>query len=296
MIYNAMAQNTRRSALFVFAMFVLLGLLGYAVGQFVDAGYWMSAAALVFAAFSSLMSYYYGDRLVLAMSRARPAQRPEDAEIINAVEGLCIAAGMPAPKVYVIDDTAPNAFATGRDPACASIAVTTGLVQKMDRSELEGVIAHELSHIANRDTLYMTLVAILAGAVILLADWSRRWLWWGGGRRRSGRSSSGAGIIALVAIVLMILAPIFATLIQLAISRQREFLADARGAMLTRYPEGLAQALEKIAADPEPLEVANKATAHMYIYNPLRDHGGWLNSLFSTHPRIEERVSRLRSM
>jgi heat shock protein HtpX len=230
------------------------------------------------------------------MSRARPAQRPEDAEIINAVEGLCIAAGMPAPKVYVIDDTAPNAFATGRDPARASIAVTTGLVQKMDRSELEGVIAHELSHIANRDTLYMTLVAILAGAVILLADWSRRWLWWGGGRRRSGRSSSGAGIIALVAIVLMILAPIFATLIQLAISRQREFLADAKGAMLTRYPEGLAKALEKIAADPEPLEVANKATAHMYIYNPLRDHGGWLNSLFSTHPRVEERVARLRSM
>jgi len=295
MIYDAMAQNRRRSAVFVFAMFALLGLLGYAVGEVTELGYSVPAAALIFAAFSSLMSYYYGDRLVLAMSRARPAQRPEDAEIINAVEGLCIAAGMPAPKVYVIDDTAPNAFATGRDPAHASMAVTTGLVQKMDRSELEGVIAHELSHIANRDTLYMTLVAILAGAVILLADWSRRWLWWGGGRRRSGRSS-GAGIIALVAILLMILAPIFATLIQLAISRQREFLADAKGAMLTRYPEGLAKALEKIAADPEPLEVANKATAHMYIYNPLRDHGGWLNSLFSTHPRIEERVARLRSM
>ncbi len=295
MVYDAMAQNTRRSALLVFAMFVLLGLLGYAVGQFVDAGYWMSAAALVFAALSSLASYYYGDRIVLGMSHARPAQKPEDAEVINAVEGLCIAAGMPAPQVYIIDDTAPNAFATGRDPAHASLAVTTGLIQKLGRAELEGVIAHEMSHIANRDILYMTLVAILAGSVVLLADWSRRWLWWGSGGR-SRRSSSGAGVIALVAIVLMILAPIFATLIQLAISRQREFLADARGAMLTRYPEGLAKALEKIAADPEPLEVANKATAHMYIYNPLRDHRGWLNKLFSTHPPIEERVARLRAM
>jgi heat shock protein HtpX len=294
MIYSRIEQNRRRSALFVFLMFVLLGLLGYAVGEFTGVGYYMPVIAVVFAAISSVLSYYYGDRLVLAMSRARPARKPEDAEVMNAVEGLAIAAGMPAPQVYIIDDTAPNAFATGRDAQHASLAVTSGLIQKMDRSELEGVIAHEMSHIANRDVLYMTLVAILAGAVILLADWSRRWLWWGG--RGRGRRSSGAGIIALVAILLMILAPIFAALIQLAISRQREFLADAGSAKLTRYPDGLARALEKIAADPEPLEVANKATAHMYIYNPLRDHGGWLNSLFSTHPPIEERVARLRSM
>jgi len=294
MIYNRIEQNRRRSALFVFLMFVLLGLLGYGVGELTGTRYYMPVIAVAFAAISSLVSYYYGDRLVLAMSHARPAEQPEDAEVMNAVQGLAIAAGLPAPKVYIIDDTAPNAFATGRDPQHASIAVTSGLVQKLDRSELEGVIAHEMSHIANRDMLYMTLVAILAGAVILLADWSRRWLWWGG--RVRGRRSSGAGIIALVAILLMILAPIFAALIQLAISRQREFLADAGGAKLTRYPEGLASALEKIAADPEPLEVANKATAHMFIYNPLRDHGGWLNSLFSTHPPIEERVARLRSM
>jgi heat shock protein HtpX len=294
MIYSRIEQNKRRSALFVFLMFVLLGALGYAVGEFTGVGYYLPVIAVVFAAISSVLSYYYGDRLVLAMSHARPAEKPEDAEVMNAVEGLAIAAGMPAPHVYIIDDTAPNAFATGRDAQHASLAVTSGLIQKMDRSELEGVIAHEMSHIANRDVLYMTLVAILAGAVILLADWSRRWLWWGG--RVRGRRSSGAGIIALVAILLMILAPIFAALIQLAISRQREFLADAGSAKLTRYPDGLARALEKIAADPEPLEVANKATAHMYIYNPLRDHGGWLNSLFSTHPPIEERVARLRSM
>jgi heat shock protein HtpX len=294
MIFDRVAQNQRRSALLVFLMFVLLGLLGYGVGEITGSGYSILVIALVVGTVSSLISYYYGDRMVLAMSRARPAQKPEDAEVINAIEGLAIAAGLPAPKVYIIDDTAPNAFATGRDPQHASLAVTSGLIQKMDRSELEGVISHEMSHIANRDILYMTLVAILAGAVILLADWSRRWLWWGG--RVRSRRSSGAGVIALVALLLMILAPIFAALIQMAISRQREFLADASGAQLTRYPEGLARALEKIAADPEPLEVANKATAHMYIYNPLRDHGGWLNSLFSTHPPIEERVARLRSM
>jgi heat shock protein HtpX len=213
---------------------------------------------------------------------------------VNSVEGLAIAAGIPTPRIYVIDDSAPNAFATGRNPSNAVIAITTGLMQKLNRVELEGVIGHEMAHIKDYDIRLVTLVAVLAGTVVLISDWMLRSMWYGS--RRSRRRSEGAPIIMLLALVAALLAPVVATLIRLALSRSREYLADAQGAMLTRYPDGLASALGKIASDTEPLEAANKATAHMYIVNPLKDVGGTLNVLFSTHPPIEERVRRLEEM
>jgi heat shock protein HtpX len=208
------------------------------------------------------------------------------------LEGLSIAAGIPMPRPYIIDDTAPNAFATGRDPQHAAIAVTRGLLDKLNRLELEGVIAHEMSHIQNYDIRFMTLVSVLVGTVMLLSDGMLRNMRY---RRRHGSGRQG-NPLALVGLVFIILSPIVAKLMQLALSRQREFLADATAAQLTRYPEGLAAALEKLGADTEPLESANKATSHMYIINPLTEHKGWANSLFSTHPPIVERVERLREM
>jgi len=200
------------------------------------------------------------------------------------------------PRLHVIEDSAPNAFATGRDPQHAALAVTRGLLDKMNRLELEGVVGHEMAHIRDYDIRFMTLVTVLVGTVVLLSDWMLRSLWYGG-RRRSSRSGGGAGgIVMLIGLVFVVLSPIIAQLMQRAISRKREFLADAEGARLTRYPEGLASALEKLTADTEPLEVANKATAHLYIINPLTEHKGWTNKLFSTHPAIEERVARLRAM
>jgi len=219
------------------------------------------------------------------------------------VENLCITAGLPTPKIYIINDIAPNAFATGRDPEHAVVAVTAGLLEKLDKSELEGVIAHELSHIGNRDILLATLVTVLVGVVVLLADWFRHWTFWGGGRRRSNQRGGGQLqlIIMIVALVFAILAPIFAYLMQFAISRKREFLADADGALLTRYPEGLARALEKISADREPLEAANRATAHLYIASPFKAgmrgrKVGFFTKMFMTHPPVEERIAALRGM
>jgi heat shock protein HtpX len=203
------------------------------------------------------------------------------------------------PNVYIIDDGSPNAFATGRDPEHASITVTSGLLRKLDKLELEGVIAHEMSHVGNYDIRVMTIVVVLVGLIALLADVFLRWTWFGAGRRTSNRGKGGGGaaaILLLVALALAILAPIAAQIIQMAISRQREYLADASGALLTRNPDALARALEKIAGDPDPLEVANKATAHLYINNPLREHQSFLNNLFSTHPPIEERIKLLRAM
>ena len=259
---------------------------------------WAVPIAVTVAVVMAVGSYYNSDKIILAMSGARPAEKPEFAHLINSVEGLAIAAGLPTPRVYVIDDSAPNAFATGRDPQHAVICVTTGLVEKMDRVELEGVIGHEMSHVKNYDIRFAMLVVVMVGIVALLSDWLLRSLWWGGGRGSSDDDEDrGSGAIwMVVAVVVAILAPISAVLMQAALSRQREFLADANGALLTRYPQGLASALEKIAADSEPLEAANKATAALYIYNPLKDIGGKVNSLFDTHPPIEERVRRLRAM
>jgi len=245
--------------------------------------------------------YYTSDKVVLAISRARPVTKEEFPYLYNIVEGLAIAAGVPAPRCYVIEDTAPNAFATGRNPQHAVICVTTGIMEKLNRVELEGVVAHEMSHIKNYDIRLQTVVVVMAGVVALLSDWILRSFFWGGGRRRGsregGRGGGGAGsILIVVGLVLAALSPFIATIIQLAVSRKREFLADASGAMLTRYPPGLASALRKISADTEPLEAANKATAHLYIINPLKDIKGAVNKLFSTHPPIEERIAALEKM
>ena len=237
-------------------------------------------------------SYYQGDKIALMISGAQEIKHNQNEQLFHVVENLCIAGGLPMPKIYIIPDSAPNAFATGRDPKHASLAVTSGLLEKLNKTELEGVIAHELSHIGNRDILVMTITMILAGAIALLSDFFMRSLWF---RNRDDRNNSGQ-IILLVGIILAILTPIVASLMQLAVSRKREYLADASGALLTRYPEGLASALEKIAKDKEPLEAANKATAMLYIENPLKDSKGWLNSLFSTHPPVADRIKRLRSM
>ena len=294
-MFDAVANNKIKSALLVFLVVLLVVALGYVFGEMTELGHLAPVLALGFALLSVFGSYYYSDRIVLAMTHARPIEHADNPHLYNTVEGLAIAAMMPMPRIYEIDDPAPNAFATGRNPQHAVIAVTTGLTEKLDKQELEGVIAHEMAHIKDYDVLFMTLVAVLVGMVALLADWLLRIMWWGGRSRRRSRSG-GSGLIALIGLALAILAPLAATLIQMAVSRKREFLADAQGAVLTRYPEGLASALEKIAADPEPLVSANKATAHMFIYNPLIEHRGWLNSLFSTHPPTDERVRRLRAM
>lgn len=279
----------------VFVVFV--GFLGYIFGEVTRFGYGGVVVALGIAIAMSWTSYYYSDKIVLTMSRARPVDKEEFPYLYNVIEGLAIAAGALTPKMYVIEDTAPNAFATGRDPEHSAIAVTTGLLDKLNRVELEGVIAHEMSHIKNYDIRFATLAVVMVGVVTLLSDWLLRSFWWGGGRRR--RNEGGGefnAILMVVGLIMAILAPLIAQLMRLAFSRQREFLADASGAMLTRYPEGLANALEKLAADREPLEVANKATAHLYIVNPLKNLKGSMNNLFNTHPPMEERVERLREM
>jgi heat shock protein HtpX len=301
-IYDQIDANRRRSFFFILGFILFIVLLGWLIGYALDEPYLFPAIALVIASVSALTSYYYSDRMVLAISRAHEVKKADDPDLYNLVDNLCIGAGLPQPRIYIIDDTAPNAFATGRDPKHAVIAVTTGLRQKLNKRELQGVIAHELTHIGNYDIRLMTIVAILAGTVVLLSDMFMRWMWWGGrGRRRQNTGGGQAQIIILVlAIVMAILAPIIAQVIKMAISRKREFLADAGGVMLTRDPEGLARALEKLTADKEPLEAANKATAHMYIINPLKEHEGtsrgWFSGMFLTHPPVEERVAALRAM
>jgi heat shock protein HtpX len=248
----------------------------------------------------SLGSYFYSDKIVLAMSKAREVKRTDDPELYRTVENLSIAAGLPTPKVYLIDDTAPNAFATGRDPKHAVLCITTGLRQKLTKPELEGVMAHELSHVGNYDIRLTTIIVVLVGVVTLLSDWMLRASFFGSRRRSNDNEGQIGAIIMIAGLVLAILSPIAATLIQLAVSRKREYLADASGALLTRYPEGLASALKKIAADQEPLEVANKATAHLYIVNPFKSIQGnpmtGLARLFDTHPPIAERIKRLEQM
>lgn len=242
----------------------------------------------------NFFSYFYSDKIVLGMSGAKEIQKKDNPELYRIVENLCIAAGLPVPKVYVIDDTATNAFATGRDPKHAAIAFTTGILAKLNKQELEGVTAHELSHVGNRDTLVMTVVSILVGTVALLADFFMRSMWF----RDNDSDNKNNTIFLVIAIVAAILAPIIATLIQLAVSRRREYLADASGVLLTRHPEGLASALRKISADPEPLEVANRGTAHLYIVNPLKGEAAraFFSNLFNTHPPIKDRIKALQEM
>lgn len=295
-MYDQIASNKLRSILLVIVFVLLVALVGYVFGQATDWGYAGLVLALLFAFVMSFGSYWYSDKIVLAISKARPVDRDIEPYLVNTIEGLAIAAGMPVPKAYVIEDPSPNAFATGRNPENAAIAVTSGLMQMMNRQELEGVIAHELSHIKNYDTLLTTLAAVLAGSVTLVSEWMLRSFWWGGGRRRNNEGGQIGAILMIVAIVLALLAPLAATLIRLAISRKREYLADATGALLTRYPPGLANALRKMAADTNQLRVANKATESLYIVNPLRKLGGSMNALFNTHPPLEDRIARLEAM
>ena len=296
-IYDAVAANRWRTVALITVFTGILAALGYVVGEVFTpgGGIAMVPLALGFSGVSATASYFAGDKLVLAQSQASELAPGAEPQLRNIVETLSIGLGMTAPRIYLIDDTAPNAFATGRDPKHASIVATRGLLDKLDRTELEGVIAHELSHVVNRDIRVMLLVTVLVGTVALLSDWMFRSFAWGGGGRR-GRDRGGGGVILIIALVLAILTPVVAALIQFAVSRQREYLADASGALLTRYPTGLANALRKIAADTEALEVANKATASLYIANPLKDAPRALDGLFDTHPPIAERIRRLEAM
>lgn len=291
MMYQQIAQNRRLSLVIVFGLFVVLLGLGYILADtYGEPG--ILVLALLIAIGQSLIGYYAGAELVLAASQAVAVTKASEPVYYRLAENLAITAGLPFPRLYIIEDSAINAFATGRDPQHAAIAVTRGALTRLDKSELEGVLAHELAHIQNYDIRLTMLVSVLVGVVVLLADlfWRSQWL----GSNRSERSSEQNNPMLLVGLVLLVLAPIAAQLMQLAISRKREFLADASGALLTRYPEGLAQALTKISQDPEPLEAANRGTAHLYIANPLK--GQRLASWFSTHPPVEERIAKLRAM
>jgi heat shock protein HtpX len=297
-LYGSISANKRNSFFITVAITAVLIVLGYVLGTYWGSSYGGVFIAVLLALIMSLSAYYGGDKMVLAVSRAKRIEKKDFPQLFNVIEELAIAGGLPMPAVYVIDDTAPNAFATGRDPKHASVAITTGLMQKLNRDELQGVMAHELSHVGNRDILYATMVGILVGSIAMMSDFFMRSFFWSGGRRRrsSGEGGAAGAILMIVAIVLAILAPICAKLLQLAVSRQREYLADATAASLTRYPEGLASALEKIAGDREVLEVANRATQHLYIVNPIKPFEKRASSLFSTHPPIGARVARLRAM
>ena len=297
-MYEQITANKVKSVFLVLFFLVLVFLVVWAFEQVTGWGEGGLVLALIISLTMAIGGYYSSDKIVLAISRARPVSKEEYPYLYNTVEGLALAAGLPAPRCYIIEDSAPNAFATGRNPEHSVICVTTGLLQKLNRLELEGVIAHEMSHIKNYDILLQTVAVVMVGIVALLSDWMLRSFWWGGGRKRDReKGGSGAGLIFVtIGLVLAILSPLVAQLIQLAISRRREFLADANAAMLTRYPAGLASALRKLASDPEPLEVANKATAHLYIVNPLKNVQGRVNKLFSTHPPIEERIAALEKM
>jgi heat shock protein HtpX len=298
------AANRRNSVILILAVAALLAALGFTIGYgttgAVEGGVGVTTGAIVLAMLLSAGSYFAGDKLVLATSGAKEVTQQSAPQLMNVVHEISLAAGTPMPKVYIIDDTAPNAFATGRDPKHASIAITTGLLQKLDREELQGVVAHELGHVRNLDIRFSLLVAVLVGSIALLADFFLRFTFWGGGRRGGrGRDGGGGGLAAVlfvVAIVLAILAPIVARFVQLAVSRQREYLADATSVELTRNPRGLERALAKIAGDKEVLEVANRATQHLYFTNPIKKFEQRSSSMFSTHPAIVERINRLRQL
>jgi heat shock protein HtpX len=303
-VYEQIAANRRKTIFLLFVAFALLGAVGYAIGVIYGTGWAGLAIAVVVALLLQLGAYFGGDKLVLRSARARAVTPEDEPRLHNIVEGLAIAAGIPKPNVYVVPEQAPNAFATGRDPEHSSIAVTQGLLDTMNRVELEGVIGHEMSHVVDRDILYGTIVATVIGALVLISEFFMRSWWWGGfGGRRSNRDRGGGGGIELVVFAvgfaLLILAPIFGQLIQLAVSRNREYLADAQGAMLTRYPPGLISALKKIKDAPHAMRSANNATAHLWLEQPSRIQGertGKLERLFSTHPPIDERIRRLEEM
>lgn len=285
-LYNEADKNTRMTWIYITGFLIFVIGIGYFFANLMGNRV-ILYGAVIFSTLMSIGSYWFSDKIVLSMSGAKEVTPDNARELYNLVENLCITAGLPLPKIYIIEDSAPNAFATGRDPEHGVVCFTTGILQKLEKVELEGVVAHELSHIGNRDILLSTVIVVLVGFVALIADWFQHWAFWGGDDEDNKNP-----LLIIAGILLSLLAPLAATLIQLAISRKREYLADASAALLTRYPEGLARALEKISADQEPLEAANRATAHLYISNPFK--GGNIAKLFSTHPPIEERVARLR--
>ncbi len=292
-MYNEITSNKRRSVILIILFTLFIAALGFVFSLGMgDEGYGLVALSLFISMIMTLVSYFQGDKIALWTNGARPISEEENKYVYRIVNNLCIADGIPVPKIYIMDDPAINAFATGRDPKHASIAITTGAIQKLENEELEGVVAHELSHVKNYDIRFMMLVAVLVGAVSILAQ-----IFFRSGRIFGGRRDSkdnAAGIFFIIGIVLAILSPIIAELIKLAISRKREFLADASGSLLSRYPEGLARALEKIQAENMPMQRASDATAHLFLANPFKASG--LKSLFATHPPIEERIKRLREM
>jgi len=290
-MYNEITSNKRRSVILILIFMAVITAIGYFIS------YYYNDSSLVIFAFiislgMALFGYYQGDKVALSTTGAHEIQKQDNPYVYRMVENLCITAGTPCPKVYIINDPAMNAFATGRDPQHASIALTTGIIEKLTNEELEGVIAHELSHIRNYDIRLMTLVIVLVGTISIIANMFFR----GFGRRSSDDNKSGGGILAIIGLVLIILSPIIANLIKLAVSRRREYLADASGALLTRYPEGLAKALEKIATENQPLQRASDATAHLFIASPFAEKKHSLKNLFSTHPPIADRIAKLRNM
>src|SRR4051794_18256425 len=300
--YSQISANRRNSLLLALLVIALFGVLGFAIGYAIagsaSGAFVVMAVAVLVGGLAAVGSYFGGDSGVLSVSGAKEVDETSAPQLLNVVREMAIAANIPMPKVYVIDDTAPNAFATGRDPTHASVAITTGLLEKLDREELQGVMGHELSHVRNFDIRFSTIVGVLVGSIALLADFFLRFTFWGGGRRsRDDRDGGGGGLQAImfvVAIVLSILAPIAARLVQLAVNRQREYLADASSVQLTRNPYGIERALAKIASDQEVLEVANRATQHMYFTNPIKKFEERASGLFSTHPPTLERINRLR--
>jgi heat shock protein HtpX len=302
--FREIARNRRNSWILVFVVAIVLAGLGAAIGYASGFGWGGVVIALVVASVMSVGSYFAGDQLVLLSSGAKEVPQldtpDEYRQLLNVVTEMTIASGLPMPKVYVINDTAPNAFATGRDPKHASVAVTTGLLEKMDREQLQGVIAHELSHVGNFDIRFALLVGVLVGSIALLADWFLRFTFWGGGRRNNDDGGRGGGglavILFIVALVLAVVAPLIGRMVQLAVSRQRESLADVSAVELTRNPIGLARALRTIADDPEVLEVANRATQHLYIVNPIKSFESRAKSMWDTHPPIADRIAVLRGL
>lgn len=297
-IYSNISQNIWKSWIIMILFVVFATTVAYVMGKATGYGWPFTITALIISIVSSIGSYYFSDQVVLSTTSAQQIKKADNPELFRIVENLSIGEGIPMPKLYIINDASPNAFATGRDPNHASVAVTTGLLERLNKSELEGVLAHELSHVKNYDIRLMAIAAVLVGFIALIADIFMRGLLWGGYRRNEDEDNRAQGLFMLLGLIFTIVAPIVATLIQLAISRKREFLADASGALLTRYPEGLAKALEKISSDPRPLRSATSATAHLFITNPFKGKGfqGWFSNIFSTHPPIEERIKILRSM
>lgn len=299
-IYSAISTNKNKTWLIMLLFVLIITTAVYVFSRALGYGWEFAGIALIFAGITSIGSYYYSDKIVLATSGAQQIKKSDNPELFRIVENLCIGDGLPTPKIYIINDSSPNAFATGRDPNHAIVCVTSGILQLLDKTELEGVIAHELSHIKNFDIRLMGIVAILVGFIVILANLFTNQLWWGGlGRNRDSREGGNIqALFLLIGVILAILSPIAATLIQLAVSRKREFLADASGVLLTRYPEGLASALEKISKDPHSLRSASNATAHLFITNPFKGKQSkqWFASFFDTHPPVEERIKILRSM